>query len=173
MTNPALFFPSKSTLSCCCFLALSLLPPDLLAEHFHLPLASSASAPLPQRASGSSANCLLTFQGDISSPSHLLAVCRLSPLSHYSPKSPPFQLLMLYSSSLQPPSQISTTTKKLRKEAINMYYFNRRLKNKKLLQQLPSQNHGDYCKAEKPKKRQLLSIFKSLYSFLSRCGKRD
>lgn len=38
--------------------------------------------------------------------------------------------------------------KKLRNEAINMYYFNRRLKNKKLLQQLPSQNHGDYCKAE-------------------------
>lgn len=36
-----------------------------------------------------------------------------------------------------------------------MYYFNRRLKNKKLLQQLPSQNHGDYCEAEKPKKQQL------------------
>lgn len=149
--SSSFFFSSKSTVSCCFFLALSALPPGLLGSPFPaLPLPGS-----PQRAPGSSANCLLTFQGDISSPSHSASSVSSKPPLSLLTQGTPAQLLMLYSSSLRPPIRNFHHNKKLRNETINMYYFNRRLKNKKLLQQLPSQNHGDYCKAEKPKKRQL------------------
>lgn len=103
----------------------------------------------------------------------LLAVWYLGPLSHYSPRTSSLNCWCFTACPCTLPSEIPITTKNIRNETISMYYFNRSLKNKKLLQQLPSQYHRDCSKTEKPKKQQLENIFKSLYSFLSQCGKRD
>lgn len=97
----------------------------------------------PQSPPRSSAHCLLTFQERFAPP--LLSASCVPPLSCW-----------CFTTHPSPPqSEISTTTKNTGMRQLICIISIGGLKNKKLSQQLPSQSHGDYCKAEKPKKRQL------------------
>lgn len=112
MTNPALFFPLQKV--CSHAVPFSRCPCTHLASLLRIFGSPFPGLPLPcfpQRTPGSTANCLLTFQGDISSTSHSASsVSSKHPLSLLT-QGTPSQLLMLYSLSLHPPSEISTATK--------------------------------------------------------------